>query len=159
MSRAFRFSLDVALQHRKRLEQTAQLALFRMIRARNEMAAELSRMTNLLHGSAKHSAWYGGPVDASSRMNQLIFVDRTVQQVKQLTAQLQQWDAQVQRARNALREASQRRMALERLRERRHEEFDELERQAMDRELDELTTMRYARLADHGRESDAPLIS
>lgn len=159
MSKAFRFSLDVALQHRKRLEQNAQLALFRCIQSRNVMAAEVTRMENVLRAAEHSAAWPGGTVDASSRMNQLIYLDRTAQHVKQLTNQLQQWDEQVRRARAALRETSQRRMALERLRERRRLEYDELQRQIMDRELDELSTMRYARLADQGRDADAPLIS
>lgn len=159
MSMAFRFSLEVALQHRIRLEQNAELSLSRAVQGRAALAAEISRVQEEAKRTANHGHWYGGPIDAASRMNQLIFMDRTVQHVKQLLAQLQQRDEQVQRARSALREASSRRRALERLRERRKLEHDELQRQVLDHELDELTTMRYARLADQGGEVDAPLIS
>jgi flagellar export protein FliJ len=159
MSKIFRFSLDVALQHRTRLEQDAQLALFRIVQGRSALVAEISRLEEDIKRFAKHTDWYNGPVDAASRMNQLVFLDRTAQHIKQRTAQLKMWDEQVQRARCVLRDASARRKALERLRERRKLEYEGLQRQAMDHELDELSTMRYARMADQGGEVDAPLIS
>jgi flagellar export protein FliJ len=159
MSKAFKFSLDTALQHRKRLEQNAQLALARTVQGRNAVVAEIARLQTVRRGAARHSNWYGGPVDASSRMNQLIFLDRSVQQIGQLLTQVRQWDERIQRARAALLEASQRRMALERLRERRLLEYGELQRQIMDRDLDELSTMRYARQTDKEGDVNAPLIS
>ena len=159
MSKAFKFTLDTALKHRERLEQNAQLALARTVQGRNAVVAEISRLQTVRQSAAKHANWYGGPADASSRMTQLIFLDRSVQQIGHLVAQVRQWDERIRQARAALLEASQRRMALERLRERRQLEYGELQRQVMDRDLDELSTMRYARQTDKEGDVNAPLIS
>jgi len=157
VSRGFRFRLEAALQHRVRLEQTAQLVLSRTVQGRNAAAAELARLQQELAGARRRPAPVGVGFDCDIRMSQLYYMDRLAQRIQQQQVVLGKRDAEVRSARDLLVQASARRKALERLRERRQLEFDDLAQQLEAKQLDELTMPRYARSAELGGQAYAPL--
>ena len=140
---AFTFTLDAALQQRIRQEQAVQVALARTIAARGEAAALLDRLRQEQERVALATTPTGAAMDGEGRMNTLYYLDRTRHVVEQQRRVVAQWEGEIGRVRALLAQATQRRRALERLRERRHDEYKQELQRRLDNQLDELVTLRY----------------
>ena len=145
MSTAFTFRLDAALRQRIHLEHNAQLAYARAIQESQAALAALQALRGLVGEGQREVITPGMAIEPEGRMNLLLFVDQTNQRARRQEQVVAERKAAADQAQAALRQAAARRRALERLRERRLEEFMSEERRRAERELDEQTTLRYAR--------------
>lgn len=151
MSKTFTFPLAAALRQRVRQEEEIQISLARLARGYADALTQLGLLEQM-HARARRDVDAVTTIDPEARMNALYYVDRCALLVEQQRQIAAQWEAEVQRVRGLLVAASQRRRALERLHERRRQEFDaELRRQA-ELQLDELVTLRHGRTheKEHG---------
>jgi flagellar export protein FliJ len=145
VSKAFTFRLDAALRQRVHAEQTAQLAYARAVQEGQAALATLNGLRGLVGESQREGIRPGMAIDPDGRMNLLLFVDQASQRARRQEQVVAERKAATDRAQEILLQAAARRRALERLRERRLEEFITEERLRTDHELDEQTTLRYAR--------------
>lgn len=140
---AFTFTLDAALQQRVRQEQAVQVALARTIAARGEAMALLDQLRHERERIELAATPLGAPLNGEGRMNTLYYLDRARHGIEQQRRVVAQWDGEIERVRGLLAQATHRRRALERLRERRHEEYKQELQRRLDNQLDELVTLRY----------------
>jgi flagellar export protein FliJ len=145
VSKAFTFRLDAALRQRVHAEQTAQLAYARAVQEGQAALETLNALRGLVGEGQREGIRPGMPIDPEGRMNLLLFVDQTSQKARRQEQVVAERTAAAGGAQEILRQAAARRRALERLRERRLEEFRNEERARADHDLDEQTTLRYAR--------------
>jgi flagellar export protein FliJ len=145
VSKAFTFRLDAALRQRVHAEQTAQLAYARAVQEGRAALAALNALRGLVGESRREGIGPGMAIDPEGRMSLLLFVDQASQRARRQEQVVAERKAATDRAQEILLQAAARRRALERLRERRLEEFMTEERLRTDHELDEQTTLRYAR--------------
>lgn len=140
---AFTFTLEAALQRRRRQEQDAQVALAGAVAARRTAAALLDQMQREQTGVELAATPLGESMDGERRMNTLYYLDRGRHAIEQQRHVVAWCDGEVGRARGVLMQAMHRRRALEQLRERRHEEYEQELQRRLDNQLDELVTLRY----------------
>jgi flagellar FliJ protein len=154
MSERFRFRLDAALRQRERQEQAAQLAVLRVMRRRQTEVTEVERLHRQLSLAVVAPARADGRFDGEARLSQLLFMDRGRLQLLRQQQVLAQWEAELSRLAALLRQASARKKALERLRERRRAEYDLDAQRRQDREADEMVTLRFGRSTHGGGNRD-----
>ena len=140
---AFIFSLEAALQRRKRQEQDAQVALAGAIGARRDAAARLAALERDLDQIELARSPQGATLDGEGRLNTLYYLDRSRHAVEQQRRVVAWCDGEVNLARGVVLQAAHRRRALERLRERRYDEYQEEQQRRIQSQLDELITLRY----------------
>lgn len=145
MSKRFVFRLEAALRQRVREEQTVQVALARAAGARAVAAAELARREGELASVNRTMVGLGEVFDPQYRMNALYYIERLRQAVWQQEDLIARVDVEVTRIRGLLLTAALRRRALEKLKERQESRFHADIAHKMERDIDELTTARYAR--------------
>ncbi|MGH2343659.1 MAG: flagellar FliJ family protein [Chloroflexota bacterium] len=145
MSAKFTFRLEAAIGQRARAEQSAQLAYARAIQEHRSAQEALDALRLLAAEGRREVSTLGTPMDTERRMNLLLYVDQATLRARHQEQVVARRTAEVEEAQLTLRQAAARRRALERLRERRLEEFTTEERMRVERELDERTTLRYAR--------------
>lgn len=148
MSKAFRFSLEAALRQRACHEQEIQIALAQLVTGHGAALAHLDHLEQLRVQARRNIVAAGALLEPEARMNELYYGDRCTHVVHQQRQVVAQWEQEVQRVRMLLVAASQRRRALERLRERRHREFTTEMQRRMDLQLDELVTQRHGNPAN-----------
>ncbi|HVA90296.1 MAG TPA: flagellar FliJ family protein [Chloroflexota bacterium] len=146
MSKKFTFSLDAALRQRTREEQTAQMAYAHAAQSRQAARAALDALRARAVEGGHEATRSGAPMDMVGRMQQLLYLDQADLQVRRQEQVVAQQEAVVTQAQQALLHAATRRRALERLRERRLEEYTVADQTHAEKELDERTTMRYVRV-------------
>ena len=146
MSKKFTFSLEAALRQRTREEQAAQMAFARAVQAGHAAQAVLEALRARVAEGGREGEGAGTPMDTVGRMHQLLYLDHADLQARRQEQVVVQHSAAVTAAQQALLQAATRRRAIERLRERRLEDYTAAERSAIAKELDERTTMRYARV-------------
>jgi flagellar export protein FliJ len=146
MSKKFTFSLDAALRQRTRAEQGARMAHAQAVQAGQTAQAALDALRASVAEGRHEMARSGAPMDMVGRMHQLLYLDQADLQARRQEQVVAQHMAAVTEAQQALLHAATRRRALERLRERRLENYTAAEQSNIDKELDERTTMRYARV-------------
>ena len=156
----FTFPLEAALRQRERQEQVAQRALAETISAYGAAMAARQRLEReramAAAGTTTHLGGAAGSALApQTRMSALYYLDRCAQALRQQHGVIVQWEQEVQRRRAQLVEASQRKRALERLRERRAQEYDRSLQRRLDAQLDELVTLRYQRATRDGEPDHA----
>lgn len=144
MSKGFTFTLEAALRQRVHQEQEIQIALARLVAGHGEALAHLDHLDGL-RVQAHQAAETGTALDPEARMNALYYLDRCAHVVEQQRGIVAQWEQEVQRVRALLVDASRRRRGLEKLRERRRQEFEVENQRRAALQLDELVTMRHAR--------------
>lgn len=147
----FVFRMQALLDIRSQEERERQLAVARLERERLDLEGRLTAcQREIASHKADLRALLGGP-DAAAGVD-----TRTVRlqagaslhaeaRAQRLAIQLAGLYKRLEAARSALREATTRRRAVDLLRERRREEWAAGERRAEARELDDLSTMRFAR--------------
>lgn len=146
MSKKFTFSLEAALRQRTREEQAARTAYAQAVQAGQAAQAILEVLRARTTEGGREGGRSGIPMDMVGRMHQLLYLDQTDLQARRQEQVVAQHTAAVTEAQQALLHAATRRRAIERLRERRLEDYTAAERSAIAKELDERTTMRYARV-------------
>ena len=147
MSKTFTFSLEAALRQRVRQEEEIQISLARLTTGHDAALTQL-RLLDEMHTRARRDVDAVVAIDPETRMNALYYVDRCAHLVRQQRQIAAQWEAETGRVRGLLVAASQRRRALERLRERRRAEFDAKLRRHAELQLDELVTLRHGRTGE-----------
>ncbi|HXT37288.1 MAG TPA: flagellar export protein FliJ, partial [Chloroflexota bacterium] len=127
-------------------EQAALTAYAQAIQAGQAAQAALEALRARAAEGGREGMRYGVPMDMVGRMHQLLYLDHADLQVRRQEQVVAQHTAAVIEAQQALLHAATRRRAIERLRERRLADYTAAERSAIAKELDERTTMRYARV-------------
>lgn len=140
---AFTFSLEAALQRRKRQEQDAQVALAGAISARGEAMMRLAELERDVNHIELAMSPLGAALDGEGRLNTLYYLERVRHAVERQRRVVAWCDGEVDRARGVVMQAAHRRSALERLRERRYDDYQQAMGRRMQNELDELVTLRY----------------
>ncbi len=146
MSKKFSFPLDAALRQRTREEQTAQLAYAHAIQVRQAARAALDTLRARAADGGRETTHAGEPMDMAGRMLRLLYLDQAELQARRQEQVIAQQEEAVTQTQQALLRAATRRRALERLRERRLEEYTAADQTQAEKELDERTTMRYVRV-------------
>lgn len=145
MSARFTFRLEAAIRQRARAEQNAQVAYAHAMQECRAAQDALDALRRLAAEGRRDVSTTGIPMDTARRMNLLLYVDQATLRARRQEQVVTQRAAEAEAAQQTLRQAAARRRALERLRERRLEEFTTEERMRVERELDEQTTLRHAR--------------
>ena len=146
MSKKFTFSLEAALRQRTREEQAALTAFAQAVQSGHAAQAVLEALRARVAEGGREGARPSVPMDTVGRMHQLLYLDHADLQARRQEQVVAAHTAAMTAAQQALLQAATRRRAIERLRERRLEDYTAAERSRVDKELDESTTMRYARV-------------
>ena len=141
----FRFRLERVLRQRHRQVDAcsrevaeAEAALQGAARAVEEAARELQQCRR------DSAAGLGGPLDARSLMRAAAWQEELVARLRSREAVMAQAQQDTEAARTRLQQAWRDREAIERLRERHHEEWRQEEARRERRELDEIGAIRAA---------------
>ncbi len=155
MSKSFRFSLEAALTQRRAQETSARRELARTLH--DYAAATASEQA--LRQARTHAAGWNGASDAAfdgpARMSALYYLDRCAEAIRRQHGIVEQWEMQVEQRRAGVVDASRRRRALERLRERRLDDYNRDAQRRLDAQIDEMATLRYVRRDSDGESDDA----
>ena len=152
---AFRFKLEPVLELRRRAEREQQMQVAAVERERAELEDALRTVNGKLEaerrdwrdrvaGQAEGPAG-GGAVDLGGVKRQATASVGLIAQAQRLVLQLAGVHTRLERAREALREVSTQRRAVEVLRERQLEAWTLEQTRREARELDDLTVMRHGR--------------
>ena len=141
----FRFGLERVREIRAHDEDRAKEAFAASLAQRMRGAALLASTSQQL--DAAHAAQRGGPVAASGQdlVSMQAYLDRVEQSRRDAERQLQQSEAALAERRHMLTEASRRRQALERLKERRAAEHAAAAARREGAELDEVALAAHVR--------------
>ena len=142
----FRFRFQSILQHRQRIEDECQRNLAQLMRSRMIFHDQLQKMQDTIRESKQQMAdSLVGKVDLSQVAGFAGYSHQVANRGQQLVSRLAQVEHEISEARQRLLDASRQRKALDRLREKHHNQWrrDQDRREAA--VLDELATQRYAR--------------
>jgi len=142
----FRFKLDPVLRQRRRMEDRLQRRLAESLRQHLAFETQLRTMQQTISDD-KHdmSDALRGTVDVGRIRVHAAHVGQVTVRAQQIAVKLMHLHRQIERQRTELIEASRRRKAIERLRERRLHQWQRARERREAAELDELATMRAGR--------------
>lgn len=148
MARAFEFELEAVLGQRRREERRAQALLAHVERERLDIEARIAQLKRVVEDERDRARrWMTGPVPAASLRERVAGELGADRKARALALQLAGVRRRLESARTLLREASVRREALDRLRERRWRAWLAEQEKAEQREIDDLMVMRGGRPA------------
>ncbi|MCC6908935.1 MAG: flagellar FliJ family protein [Phycisphaerales bacterium] len=141
----FRFNLDPLLKHRQRLEREKQRALAVLERRRLEIEDHIRAMQQrIADNKSELSRSLIGSVDTSAIRSQAAMSMQLDAQTRRLVVVLAEVYRRIDRARVELLEARTRAKAIERLRDRRYQEWKQAISKREAAIVDDLTTVRAA---------------
>lgn len=141
----FRFNLEPLLEHRKRIERDKQRALATVERRRMEIENHIRAMQQrIADNKAEIGRGLTGRVDTAAIRSQAAMSMQLDAQTRRLALVLAEVYRRLEQARADLLEARTRAKAIERLRDRRYEEWKRRLSKREAAELDDLTTVRAA---------------
>lgn len=153
MAKRFKFSLQVVLEARKRIEEQRQQVLAERLRALDHSESELARLNTEFHDSSQRlRSGHRGFDGEGLRLHyaHLQFLDRAITAQIRVVAERR---LAVDHARLELLAASKERKVVEKLKERRQEAFTLEELRVEQIELDDGNARRYSRVAIGGGKS------
>ncbi|MBN2735448.1 MAG: flagellar export protein FliJ [Spirochaetales bacterium] len=141
----FQFPLERVLQMRRHTEREWELRLAEisgecMVIQNNIQFMEKQKQLNL-----EDLAKYSNQLSFELLQSHQLFADKLVQEIKTKTIMLEQKEKKRQEIQKKYIEASQKRKVLEKLKEKRQDEYYQEELRAAFKEMDDLTTQKYAR--------------
>jgi flagellar export protein FliJ len=144
MARRFVFTLEALLHQRVRAERDAQLGMAAAERGRLAAQSHLAQAEALQSYAAQEAAALDGQgFDRTVQENALYYVATARQGVAHAQARVAAAERDCQAARGAVQTAMRAREGLERLRERRKEEFQHEQAVRAERAIDDLIGARY----------------
>lgn len=142
----FKFRFQSILQHRQRIEDECQRDLARLMRSRMIFQDQLQKMQDTIRESKQQMAGsLVGKVDLSQVSGFASYSHQVTNRGRELVTRLTQVEHQINEARQCLLNASRQRKALDRLREKHHNQWQREQDRREAAALDELATQRYAR--------------
>lgn len=147
MARGFVFELESVLEQRRREERRAQSLLAHVEHERVQVERRIGDLAATVESErAAARAWMIGSVPVASLRDRVAGEMGADRKARALAVELAGIRRRLDAARGLLREASVRREALERLRERRFREWLAGREKAEQREIDDLMVMRGGRI-------------
>lgn len=142
----FRFKLEVLLSVRKQAERRHQLVVAAIERERLQIEDKLrAQQQRLTEGKSELREDLVGAVNVDALRHQASSALQVVRDAQRMVLELAGVHKRLEAARELLIEAAKQRRVLERLRERRWQEFNEMMEKRETADLDELAVMRAAR--------------
>ena len=141
----FQFRFQTLLKHRQRVEDQRQRDLAQHLRTRMILHDQIKEMQNTIRDSKQSMAdGLVGTVDLT-RVGQFArYSGHAAQRARQIVLKLAGLEKQIDQARTALLDATQKRKALELLRDKDKAKWQYEQNRRETNELDELATSRYA---------------
>jgi len=146
--RRFRFRLQAVLDHAHRLEEAAELALAALAAERQRMQEELGKLERQRRETERElAARQLGRLDLERIRVLRAHLEHTCTRIVEQLLAIQEQEGKMELARAELVARMKRRQVLERLRSEQWSRHRQQEQARESRELDELSSTRYARQA------------
>lgn len=139
----FKFSLEKVLRYKKLLKEQKQAALFKAYREYFEHRQELERLERLLDEGRE--TLLCGSLSPSMMLHRTTYVELMAQRVSSQIAVTEAARQQIIECRRMLIEAEKEQQVLEKLKERKREEYQHWVEAQLQTELDEVASSAFAR--------------